>query len=82
MTQHDLERVASLANHPGFHALLKILDEADTALLEKLESAPENKESEYLNLWRASRRFKRLIEGRPEQLLEELQSSLGDPFVA
>jgi hypothetical protein len=82
MTQHELERVATLANHPGFHALLKLLDEADNILLDQLESAGKDKEAELLSLWRGSRRFKRLIEDRPEALLDALQGQVGDPFVA
>ena len=68
MTRLDNERLGSLANHPGFKALLKLLDEADELLLQKLENPDSLRESENLNLWRASRRFKRLIEFIPENL--------------
>lgn len=78
MTRHELERVASLASHPGFHALLKLLDEADEVLLRKLEQSPCPNEIDHLNLWRASRRFKRIIEHRPEELYNELGNHLGD----
>jgi hypothetical protein len=78
MTQIELERLASLANHPGYRALLKLLDEADETLLAALETAGKEKETELLNLWRASRRFKKLIDGRPEALLDELGHTFSD----
>jgi len=72
MTHSELERVASLAGHPGFAALLKVLDEADGILLDKLEGADSVKEKEILSLWRASRRIRKILAGRPEQILEEI----------
>ena len=78
MTQLELERLASLASHPGYQALLKILDEADDILLAELETTGGPKETELLNLWRASRRFRKLIAGRPEALLEELGHMFND----
>lgn len=78
MTRIDQERIASLANHPGFKALLKLLDEADEILLIKLESASGDKETELLNLWRASRRFKKLIEHQPDQLYAELGNNINE----
>jgi len=81
MTQIELERIASLANHPGFLALLKVLDEADSLLLDKLYSANKKEEQELvLNLWKASRRFRKLIEGRPEELYNNLDIGAGDPY--
>lgn len=78
MTPHELERISTLANHPGFKALLTLLDEADELLLQKLEASPNKDETAILNLWRASRRFKKLIENRPQELYEELGQHLGD----
>jgi hypothetical protein len=78
MTRHELERIATLANHPGFKALLTLLDEEDAVLLERLESTPNKDETALLNLWRASRRFKKLIENRPQDLHEQLGMALGD----
>ena len=78
MTRHDLERIATLANHPGFHALLKLIDEEDEILLSRLEVTPNKDETAILNLWRASRRFKKLIENRPQDLHEQLGLALGD----
>jgi len=76
MTQHELERIASLATHPGWHAILKLVDEADQILLDRLETAPADKETEILNLWRASRRFKKLVQNQPESLSAELEAIL------
>ncbi len=78
MTTLELERIATLANHPGFAALLKLLDEADELLLSKLETATKEKEAEILPLWRASRRIRKQFEGRPEALLETLGRNLGE----
>tara|TARA_R110000868_G_scaffold56231_1_gene174220 strand:- start:240 stop:485 length:246 start_codon:yes stop_codon:yes gene_type:complete len=68
MTDLEKERVASLANHPGFKALLKLLDEADEILLQKLETSHGAEETAQLSLWRGSRRFKRIVEFIPENL--------------
>ncbi len=72
MTQLDRERIATLAGHPGWQGLLKLLDEADDVLLAQLENAPADKENEILYLWRASRRFKKLVQDYPENLADEL----------
>ena len=79
MTRIDKERISLLNNHPGFTALLKMLDEADEILLEKLETAPKEKENDILPLWRASRRFKKLIKDSPAEFYEELGGTF-DPF--
>lgn len=68
MTELEKERVASLANHPGFAALLKLIDEADEILLRKLETSMGDEEAAQLSLWRGSRRFRRIIEFVPENL--------------
>lgn len=80
MTKLELERVASLANHPGFKALLKLLDEADAELLVKLETAAGDTEQSLLNLWRGSRRFKKLIQNTPNDLMEELGIHVFEDF--
>lgn len=72
MTRLDKERIASLANHPGFIALLGMLDEADSILLEKLEIAPKEKEEEILSLWRGSRRFHRMIKSAPQDFFDTI----------
>lgn len=82
MTKFELERVASLANHPGFKALLTLLDEADALLLERLEKPDPKLDTENLNLWRASRRFKRLIEYQPQNLLHEFGGSAFEDLVS
>ena len=73
-----MERIATLASHPGYHALLKLIDEADTELLDRLENADAEKTVEILPLWKASRRVRRLLANRPESLAEELGNFLGD----
>lgn len=78
MIRHELEAIATLAGHPGFKALMKLLDEADTELINRLESSPADKTEEILPLWRASRRIRRLLTDRPDTLLQELGAFLGD----
>lgn len=70
MTQYEIQAVASLAGHPGFKGLLKLIDEADDLLLSQLQKAPADKEIHILNLWRASRRIRTLLDGKPEEFLE------------
>lgn len=80
MTQSEMERVASLAGHPGFKSLMKLLDEADAGLLTKLEKVGEVDEAATLNLWRASRRLKSLIENVPAQLIDQLGINVFQDF--
>ena len=76
MTRLETEHLASLSHHPGFHALLKLLDESDSILLEKLEKSSGVEEAAQLSLWRASRRFRKLIENEPMRLYQELGGNL------
>lgn len=77
MTKLDMERIATLAHHPGYLALLKLLDENDCLLLEKLEKEDNPERSGFLlGRWRANRSFRRLITGQPEALYEELGGSI------
>ena len=78
MTKLDMERIATLASHPGYHALLKLIDEADVSLLDRLETADPQLTTDILPLWKASRRIRRLLANRPEALAEELGNFLGD----
>jgi hypothetical protein len=80
MTDLEKERVASLANHPGFLALLKLIDEADEILLRKLETSFGDEETAQLSLWRGSRRFKRIIEFIPGNLAGDQSSNPFEDF--
>lgn len=72
MTRYEMERIATLAHNQAYKALLKMLDESDNLLLEKIETASGDKERELLDLWKASRRFKKLIAGTPEAFYAEV----------
>ena len=73
MTQNELHHIASLKGHPGYLALLKLLDESDSILLEKIEQEDKTERiAQLLGKWKANRAFRRLITGRPEALYEEL----------
>jgi hypothetical protein len=80
MTQNELHHIASLKGHPGYTALLKLLDESDGLLLEKIEHEDSTERmKELLGKWKSNRAFRRLITGRPEALYEELGGTIS-PF--
>lgn len=79
MTQNDLHHIASLKGHPGYAALLKLLDESDDLLLEKIEAATGEQLDFLLSRWKSNRAFRRLITGRPDALYEELGGTIS-PF--
>ena len=71
MTPADKERIGYLVGNPGYTALLSALDEIDTHLLLKLETATGPEEIAQLSLWKASRRYRRVLETLPAELANE-----------